>query len=151
MLDIDFEDKSYFFVLTTLLIIISIFSVHNITERASFILLPLVVAQSTCAEIMVISLEPMKVSNLIAIALVIFQQATLTLPVQTNWFICIITVAISAAVSQYSIWVDYQLDELSPQLLCAIFAARDLFRIVAGNFYERNITKSVMKELSLTE
>ena len=63
---------------------------------------------------MVISLEPMKVSNLIAIALVIFQQATLTLPVQTNWFICIITVAISAAVSQYSIWVDYQLDELSP-------------------------------------
>ena len=69
----------------------------------------------------------------------------LSLPVQTNWFICVIAVAISSATIQYYLQFESELDDLCTQVLSAIFASRDIFKVIAGYVYERKITNHVMK------
>ena len=128
-----------------------IFSVHVVSQSADVILLPLVVAQTSCIEVIAIGLEEINNTKLVAFAVFVCYQATFSLPVQTNWFVCTTSVAIGASYIQYYLWVDRPLGDQSPQVLSALMASRDIFKIVAGYFYERSVIRHVKKMTMLTE
>ena len=83
--------------------------------------------------------------RLVTLSFIIVYQAAFTIPSQTNWFVCLVSVIVSAIVIQYYLWV--VIPQPNPTLLSIVMAVRDLLKIFGGFFYESFINNRVMRDI----